>query len=584
MLAWLAMWSLRRLGAAAVLGAVALGCLSGCRRSHSEVAPDPEPRPAPSPASSPAPEPSGPALRVLVVYSSEKKAWLEEQIDLFNKTSPKLASGRPFTIEGKAMGSGEAMQDILDAHLEPAAFSPASDAYLTLLNDAWLSAPGHTAPLAPHGESVVISPVVIAIWKPMAEAMGWPKKALGWSDVLKVSQNSKGWADLGRAEWGRFKLGHTHPEYSNSGLLSFLAEAYAGAGKTRDLSVADLGAPKTRAFLSGIERSIVHYGKSTGFFSEKMLARGPAYLSAAVLYENSVVESYAQAESANPRLVAIYPREGTFWSDHPYSILDAPWVHEQEKQGAELFLARLKSEPAQARALALGFRPSDPNLAVTSPIDAAHGCDAKQPQTTLTVPSAAVLKQLLTVFREVKKPSDVTLVFDKSGSMNGKPLTEAKAGAQAFLDSLQPRDQVALEFFDNQIYPLIGPFNVGQKKAELAERVSGVVAGGGTSLYDAVSASYREMRSRADKDTSHIHALVVMTDGKDESSKMSLEELQAEFPREAEEANVKVFTIAYGSGASNAVLTQIAEAGEGSPSEGTVENIVQVYRDIASFF
>ncbi|HWZ89829.1 MAG TPA: VWA domain-containing protein [Polyangiaceae bacterium] len=576
------MWSLGKLGTCAVLGVAALGCLSGCRRSHVDATPDPEPQPALSAAPAPA-EPAA-ARHVLVVYSSEKQAFLEEQIDRFNKTNPKLASGTPFTVEGKAMGSGEAMQDILDGHVEPAVFSPASDAYLTLLNDAWLSQPGHSAPLAPHGDSVVISPVVIAIWKPMAQALGWPKKALGWSDVLKVSQNAKGWADLGRAEWGRFKLGHTHPEYSNSGLLSFLAEAYAGAQKTRDLTLADLAAPKTRSFVTGIERSIVHYGKSTGFFSEKMLARGPAYLSAAVLYENSVVESYAQSGSSNPPLVAIYPREGTFWSDHPYSILEAPWAHAEEKEGAALFLAQLKARPAQERALALGFRPADPGLPVTSPIDAEHGCDPKQPQTTLSVPSAEVLKQLLSVFREVKKPSVVTLVFDKSGSMSGKPLSEAQAGAQAFLEALQPRDQVGLEFFDNQIYPLIGPLKVGENKAALAERVAGVTAGGGTALYDAISASYRDMRSRADKDPGQIHALVVMTDGNDESSKMTLEDLKAEFPREAEEASVKVFTIAYGAAASGKVLEQIAEAGEGSHNQGTVQNIVQVYRDIASFF
>jgi len=424
---------------------------------------------------------------------------------------------------------------------------------------------------------------VIAMWKPMAEALGWPKKSLGWADILKVSQNPKGWADNGRAEWGRFKLGHTHPEYSNSGLLSFLAEAYAGAGKTRDLTLADVSSTKTQAFLTGIERSIVHYGKSTGFFSDKMLSRGPVYLSAAVLYENSVVESYAQ-DSSNSRLVAIYPHEGTFWSDHPYSVLAAPWVTPELKQGAELFLARLKARPAQERALALGFRPADPNVPVTAPIDEAHGCDPKQPQTTLTVPPAAVLKKLLGVFREVKKASDITLVFDKSGSMNGKPLAEAKAGANAFLDSLQPRDQVALEFFDNQIYPLIGPESVGTQKMNLSERIENVVAGGGTSLYDAVSTTYREMRARADKDSGHIHALVVMTDGKDESSQMTLDQLKAEFPREAEEANVKVFTIAYGTSASGRVLEQIAEMGEGSHSQGTVENIVQVYRDIASFF
>lgn len=573
------MWLMGKRRVALVTCALALTGFAGCKRSKPDASADPEARPTAEAVAVNAPA----ALRVLVVYSSEKKQWLDEQIALFNQTNPKLASGAPFTVEGKAMGSGEAMQDILEDRVEPAVFSPASDAYRTLLNDAWMSKPGHTAPLAPQGDSVVISPVVIAMWKPMAEALGWPKKALGWSDILKVSQNPKGWADNGRAEWGRFKLGHTHPEYSNSGLLSFLAEAYAGAGKTRDLTLADVAAPKTRTFLTGIEQSIVHYGKSTGFFSDKMLSRGPAYLSAAVLYENAVVESYAK-DSANPRLVAIYPREGTFWSDHPYSVLAAPWVTADLKQGAELFLAQLKAKPAQECALSLGFRPADPNVAVSAPIDEAHGCDPKQPQTTLKVPPAEVLKKLLDVFREVKKASDITLVFDKSGSMAGKPLAEAKAGANAFLDSLQPRDQVAIEFFDNQIYPLIGPENVGTQKMNLSERIDNVVAGGGTSLYDAVTSSYREMRARADKDPSHIHALVVMTDGKDESSQGTLEQLKGEFPKEAEEANVKVFTIAYGSQASGQVLEQIADVGEGSHSQGTVENIVQVYRDIASFF
>lgn len=583
MLACRFMWSQGNWAVGVVIGFTL--CAMGCsKRAEPSVRADPERVPASSPTT-PTPAPQGkPGLRVLVAYSSEKKAWLEEQIDDYNATHPALPSGQAFTIEGRAMGSGEAMQDIVDERLKPAAFSPASDAYLTLLNDAWLSRPGHSAPLAAHGESVVISPLVIALWKPMAEALGWPKKSLGWSDILKLSQNPKGWASLGRAEWGSFKLGHTHPEYSNSGLLSFLAESYAGAAKTRELSLADLAAPKTRSFLSGIERSIVHYGKSTGFFSEKMLSRGPAYLSAAVLYENSVVESYAQPSAGNPPLVAIYPREGTFWSDHPYAVLDAPWVSADEKRAAELFLARIKQKPAQERALALGLRPGDTSLAVTAPIDAEHGCDPKQPQTLLSVPSAEVLKQLLAVFREVKKPSDVTLVFDKSGSMNGQPLSEAKAGAQAFLESLQPRDEVALQFFDSQIYPLVGPLKVGESKAELGSRVSGISAAGGTALYDAVSAAYREMRGRAERDPTRIHALVVMTDGKDENSKLVLDELKREFPNEQEEAAVKVFTIAYGSGASGSVLEQIAEAGEGSHSTGTVQNIVQVYRDIASFF
>src|SRR5262249_10154447 len=114
--------------------------------------------------------------------------------------------------------------------------------------------------------------------------------------------------------------------------------------------------------------------------------------------------------------------EGTFWSDHPYAILDAEWVGADERQAAETFLAFLKGKPAQERALALGFRPADPAIAVGAPIDAAHGVDPKQPQTILPVPEAGVLSKLLTMWQANKKGADVIFVFDKSGSMGGRPL------------------------------------------------------------------------------------------------------------------------------------------------------------------
>src|SRR5262249_26331326 len=155
--------------------------------------------------------------------------------------------------------------------IKPHVFSPASGAYVTLMNRAWLSQAGHTSALCPPGEPVVLSPLVIAMWRPMAEALGWPKKALGWKDLLSVNANPKGWGAQGHPEWGPFKLGHTHPEFSNSGLLSILAEAYAGAKKTRGLTAADVQAKATKDLVAGVEKTIVHYGKSTGFFADKML-------------------------------------------------------------------------------------------------------------------------------------------------------------------------------------------------------------------------------------------------------------------------------------------------------------------------
>ena len=561
---------------AAVVSLVALS-LVACEERGSK---DPE-RPR---SAEPAAAPSRVTLRI--AYGSEKKSWLEEQVKAFAATSPRTSSGRPIAVETKAMGSGEAAAAIVNGSFKAHVFSPASAAYVTLLNQDWLSVSGHTRPVAAAGEPVVLSPIVIAMWKPMAESLGWPKKQLGWRDLLKVSANPKGWGAFDHPEWGRFKLGHTHPEFSNSGLLAVLAEAYAGAKKTRGLQEADLEKAETRAFIGQVESTLVHYGKSTGFFAEKMLARGPSYISAAVLYENLVIESYSGQTASPFPLVAIYPTEGTFWSDHPYSVLDADWVGAEEKDAAGKLLAFLKSKPAQERALALGFRPADPSIKIGAPIDAAHGVDPLQPQTLLDVPGAEVLKKLLAVWAESKKSADLIFVFDKSGSMQGRPLAEAKVGARTFLEQLDARDEAALLFFDSTVYPPVGPVKMSEGRGMLLQRVDGTIASGGTALYDAVAEARRLALERAQKQKGRIHAVVVMTDGRDENSKTPLANLKETLASDRADVGeeVRLFTIAYGPNADPKVLEDLAEAARGATAKGTAENIIQVYQDVAAFF
>jgi Ca-activated chloride channel family protein len=530
-------------------------------------------------------KPAGPEVVVRMVYGSEKQAWLEESLRAFAATAPRTSSGAPIRIEAKAMGSGEAMQGILAGELRPHVYSPASGAYVTLLNRAWLSRAGNTRPISPQGDPLVLSPVVIAMWKPMAEALGWPKKALGWRDILRIGAERRGWAAHGRPEWGDFKLGHTNPEFSNSGLLSVLAQAYAGAGKARDLTPKDLAAKPVRDMVAKVAASVVHYGKSTGFFADKMLQRGPAYLSAAVLYENLVIESYAKKTDAPFPLVAIYPVEGTFWSDHPYAVLDAEWVGATEREAAAALLSFLKERPQQERALAHGFRPADPAVPIGAPVDAEHGVDPKQPQNLLAVPDGATLEALLALWREHKKAADVILAFDTSGSMAGAPLAAAKRGADAFLDALSDRDRVTLLFFNHKTQPPVGPVLLGGGGREgLKQRIDGVVADGGTALYETTAAARDMALQRAHEDRSRIHAVVVMTDGRDEHSKMTLPELEQALHVEGEAAPVKVFTIAYGQKADEKALGRIAEAAQGTSVRGATETIVQTYRDMAAFF
>ncbi len=245
-----------------------------------------------------APAAEVPPIALTILYGSEKKTWLEQQLAAFNAAGPVTARGRPILASGKAMGSGEAMAAILDGTERPHVFSPASSAYLTLLDRAWQSRGGHPRPLAPAGAPLVLSPIVIATWRPMAEALGWPQRPLGWADLLEIGRDPRGWGRRGRPEWGAMKLGHTHPEHSSSGLLSAVAIAHAGARTTRGLTAADI--PKLEPFMAGVEDAIVHYGKSTGFFADKMIERGPGYLSAAVLYENLVISHASSDRGAAP--------------------------------------------------------------------------------------------------------------------------------------------------------------------------------------------------------------------------------------------------------------------------------------------
>ncbi len=170
--------------------------------------------------------------------------------------------------------------------------------------------------------------------------------------------------------------------------------------------------------------------------------------------------------------------------------------------------------------------------------------------------------------------------------MIGQPLAEAKQGAKAFLASLDPRDRVTLLFFDGRIYPPIGPLEVGKSRKELEDRIDGVIASGGTALYDAVDAAVTLMRKPDRQAKQRIRAVVAMTDGKDENSKLGQAAVEKSLGagEGREQSDVIVFTVAYGGAADDGILESIANAGNGGFARGDVASIIQVFRDLAAYF
>ncbi len=530
-------------------------------------------------------------VELSMAYGSEKQAWIEDVVKDFNNHNYAACDG-PITVKATPMGSGASEQQILDGTLQPDIWSPAGGVWLTLLNSQWREK--HGSDLIGTGTndtpSLVSSPVVIAMWKPQAEALGWPNKPIGWADIAKLSTDPQGWNTYGHPEFGQFKFGHTHPDYSNSGLDAVIAMNYAATNKARGLTADDINSQATRDFVTNVESSVIHYGDSTGFFADKMFKNGPGYLSAAVMYESLVIG--ANDGKTYPKLaypvVSIYPKEGTFNSDHPFAVLQGNWVTPVKKVAAQAFRNFLLAPEQQSKALRYGFRPADVNVKLTAPFDVAHGVDPQQPSTVLQVPTADLVRAIQNNWNEQKRRVDVMLILDRSGSMNDNiggstKIDGAKDGLKEFVNLLSDQDQLGLTVFSDNA-DVVSPVNqLGPKRQDLLKRISNIIADGSTRLFDTISEQTKALQTLP---SNHIKAVVVLTDGEDNKSQLNAASLVKQVAPTGENAGtaIKIFTIAYGSDANKDELKRIATATGAQEYDGNPQNIKSVYTQISEFF
>ena len=522
-------------------------------------------------------KPSANALRLRFVYSPEKQALIEQLIGKFN-SARKKSGGRDVFIDGQVMTSGEAEARISRRRIQPVIWSPASSLWGRLLNYE-----GDPSWVPRTNPSIIRTPLVIAMWEPLARALGWPRRRIGFRDVLALATSPRGWAAYGKPQFGTFKLGHTNPDFSTSGLSAVAAEYYAVTGKREGLTVADVEDPATRRDIRKIERSIVHYGDTTLFFAEQLAKYGPGYASAVAMEEVTLVDF--NENHRGTKLVAIYPSGGTFYSDDPLITLDAPWVTRRQKAGAAVFAAWLKDNLTPALAARYGFRPADLSAPVGSPIDAAHGADPAQPRRVLSLPDPDVLARVQQAWRQDRKPANVVVVVDTSSSMSEEnKIDQARRGLRVFFSQLSPQDRVGLVSFSDRPSTLarLRPFGLTHRRLE--RLVSELFPNGNTALYDATGHGVAMVRAR--RDPTRINAVVVLSDGEDNASSLGraalLESLRLQ--SQSEGLAVRVFTIAYGRAADRTALQEIADSSGGKAFAGDETQVADVFNRISSYF
>ncbi|MCK2241390.1 MULTISPECIES: substrate-binding domain-containing protein [unclassified Crossiella] len=542
---------------------------------------------------------AGERVEITVVVSPEKSdlmsALAKDYSAARRPVRDKCAAAR--VVKSSALGSGGAVEGMACGwntqqmgDVRPDAWSPAATTWLKVAQQRHLQCPGKPTGVSPTADreavSLAKSPLVVGMPRPMAEALGWPDKPIGWRTLLELAQDPAGWAKYGHPEWGAFRLGKTNPNLSTSGLHATIAAFFAGTGRSDDLTEADLADPKAVAYVKGVENSVVHYGETTLTFLQNLYeaGRGPGasgldYISAVTVEEKSIVDfnrgqpegrTEGKAEPPKVPLVAVYPNDGTLMSDNPYLALDWPDTDPVRKDIAKDFQTFLTGKREQF--MAAGFRDAEGKAGPE--LSKEKGLLTDRELKLIRTPSGPVMAKLPAVWQQHRKRANVLMVIDVSGSMAdpavpGGPtrLDAAKAAAVGpALDNLAPDDRLGLWTFSSAAPGESTPWRVlvesGPVSAVLPgyrKQVEKLEARGDTALYATIRQVQREMRQQLDP--ARINAVVLLSDGANRYPEdENLESLVADLRQHSPERSVRVFPIAYGESSDLRVLERIARA------------------------
>ena len=310
----------------------------------------------------------------------------------------------------------------------------------------------------------------------------WPRRWVGRTrrsaspTSCRWPTNPEGWGAVGHPEWGPFRLGKTNPNFSTSGLNFTIAEYYAA--DRQDAGPDDRGpVPPGRRRVRQPDRVVGralrrHHDDVPQQLVRRRRAATPSltYTSVVAVEEKSVIDynlgnpDGVLSPGEEPRvprdpLVAIYPKEGTLYSDSPFIVLDTR-VGRRRRAGGRRAVRGLRAaarEPA-ARCWSTGSGRTTRPSPLADPIVAANGVDPTQPTAELEVPSPEVLIGILDSWAELRKDARVLLVLDISGSMGEiaerrrrTRLDLAQEAAVSALDQFKDTDDVGLWVFSTDL-------------------------------------------------------------------------------------------------------------------------------------
>jgi Ca-activated chloride channel family protein len=175
-----------------------------------------------------------------------------------------------------------------------------------------------------------------------------------------------------------------------------------------------------------------------------------------------------------------------------------------------------------------------------------------------------------------RNPLHLSLVIDRSGSMSGQPLDEAKRCAEFVLDGLQPTDRLSVVAYDDHVHTLV-PTTPLDDKESVRRAIRAIDSGGSTDLHGGWFRGAETLAPHAtDGSTSRV---ILLSDG---CANHGLVEHDPIYAQCADFARAGVTTSTYGLGRSfnEELMIGMAKHGHGSSYYGqTADDLMDPFRE-----
>jgi len=173
-----------------------------------------------------------------------------------------------------------------------------------------------------------------------------------------------------------------------------------------------------------------------------------------------------------------------------------------------------------------------------------------------------------------RPPVNVAFVIDRSGSMQGARIAQAREAAIMAINRLDRSDIASVVIFDDKVDVLI-PSQPLDDRAKFAERIRQISTRGSTAIHAGVVEGAREVRKF--KDPKRLNRVVLLSDGQANVGP-SLPADFAQLGRELLDDGISVSTIGLGLDYNEDLMLQLARASDGNHAFANAPNdLIQIF-------